>query len=289
MNIEHIRTFLDLTETRNFSRTAGRLDVNQSTVSFRIRALERALGARLFVRGRGATELTPAGLKFERYARSLRRAWGQALEDIGLPAGFADRLHLGMQIQLADRLADGWGLALERELPDTAIHIGSDYSKAMSEQLILGTLDIAVLYDPERRPELVVEPVFEEAFDMVATRPMRLQDVTPATYIGVRESPQFQERHAEALPELGQPALSVEIASMAVSCLRTRGGAAYLPRRLARPLLDRGEAALVPDAPTLGQTVHVAHHGRNRRRTPVLAALECLRSIDIDAPGRGDA
>ncbi|PSQ93868.1 MAG: hypothetical protein BRD57_01310, partial [Proteobacteria bacterium SW_6_67_9] len=52
-------TFLDLLETRNFHDTAANLEVTQSTVSARIRALEQALGARLFVRGRGGgTELT---------------------------------------------------------------------------------------------------------------------------------------------------------------------------------------------------------------------------------------
>ena len=46
MQIELIETFLDLLETRSFNRTAERLGVTQSTVSGRVRALERMLGRR---------------------------------------------------------------------------------------------------------------------------------------------------------------------------------------------------------------------------------------------------
>lgn len=49
MQIELIETFLDLCETRSFNRTAERLGVTQSTISGRVKALEGALGQRLFI------------------------------------------------------------------------------------------------------------------------------------------------------------------------------------------------------------------------------------------------
>jgi DNA-binding transcriptional LysR family regulator len=282
MNIAHVRTFLDLVETRNFGRTAERFDVNQSTISFRIRSLEQALGVRLFVRGRGPAELTPEGARFERYALSLRLAWNLAIEDAGLPTRFAERLRIAMQIQLADRLVDGWGLILKRELPDTAVHIDSDYSKDMTRDLVVGTLDLAVLYDPERRAELVIEHILDESFVMVATRPRSLVEVSADEYIRIRESPQFQQRHAEALPALEHTALSVETASMALTCLQAMDACAYLPRRLADPRIASGSLHAVSDAPLLHQSIHVAYHARNRTRSAVTTAIDYLREIDID-------
>jgi hypothetical protein len=38
MQVDLIETFLDLMETRNFNRTAERLNITQSTVSHRIKA-----------------------------------------------------------------------------------------------------------------------------------------------------------------------------------------------------------------------------------------------------------
>ena len=61
MQTELIETFLDLCETRSFNRTAERLGIMQSTVSGRIRALEAAVGRRLFTRSRAGTELTTEG------------------------------------------------------------------------------------------------------------------------------------------------------------------------------------------------------------------------------------
>ena len=55
MQIELIETFLDLCDTRSFNRTADRLGVTQSTVSGRVKALETALGHRLFIRSRAGT------------------------------------------------------------------------------------------------------------------------------------------------------------------------------------------------------------------------------------------
>ncbi len=62
MQIELIETFLDLCDTRSFNRTADRMGVTQSTVSGRIKTLEKTLGHRLFIRSRAGTELTTEGL-----------------------------------------------------------------------------------------------------------------------------------------------------------------------------------------------------------------------------------
>jgi hypothetical protein len=61
MQLDWLETFLDLCETRSFTRTADRLRVTQSTVSARIRALESALGCRLLQRSRAGTALTTEG------------------------------------------------------------------------------------------------------------------------------------------------------------------------------------------------------------------------------------
>jgi DNA-binding transcriptional LysR family regulator len=87
MNIEHLRTFLEIAETGNFNRAAERLHVTQSTVSARIRTLEEQLDRSLFVRARNGAELTAAGRHFQRYALTTVRAWQQARQRIALPEG----------------------------------------------------------------------------------------------------------------------------------------------------------------------------------------------------------
>ena len=86
MNIEQIRTFLEIAENGNFNRTAENLNVTQSTVSARIRTLEDLLGRTLFVRSHSGAQLTSAGQRFRRYALNMQRLWHL----VYLPFSFAD-------------------------------------------------------------------------------------------------------------------------------------------------------------------------------------------------------
>ena len=58
MNLEHIRTFLEVAESGNFNRAAESLHVTQSTVSARNKTLEDYFGLPLFKRARSGVELT---------------------------------------------------------------------------------------------------------------------------------------------------------------------------------------------------------------------------------------
>lgn len=61
MEIEQLRVFLTLAETKNISRAAERLFVSHSTVSRSLSALEDELGVRLVERGNRVFGLTEAG------------------------------------------------------------------------------------------------------------------------------------------------------------------------------------------------------------------------------------
>ena len=282
MNIEMLDTFLDLLATRNFNRTADNLLVTQSTVSARIRTLEEDVGARLFVRGRGGAELTPEGEKFESYARNIRLGWNLARQDLAMPPGYRGQLRVAMQVSLWDRLINGWVAELRRTLADTAVHVESDYSRAMVDSIVFGNLDIAVVYTPEYRPELTVAHQFDERFSMVATRPMTIDEVQPEEYLLVAASPWFKNRHGELLPSLQHVPLSMGLSNMSLDYLRAHGGVAYLPRRMSRPLTDSGEFFAVTEAPLIEQPVFVIYRSRNRHRPGVARALDLLAAIDVN-------
>ena len=73
MKIDHIRTFLEIATCGNFKRAAGNLNVTQSTVSARVKAMEEQFGRPLFTRGHAGVELTYAGQRFRRYALGIER------------------------------------------------------------------------------------------------------------------------------------------------------------------------------------------------------------------------
>src|SRR5579875_1599327 len=103
MDIELVRTFLEIVGAGSFVGAGSHLNVTQSTVSMRVRLLEEQLGVRLFVRNKGGAALTPAGQQFQRHATALVRIWQQARQDVALPSGFRATLRIGGEAGLWNR------------------------------------------------------------------------------------------------------------------------------------------------------------------------------------------
>lgn len=282
MNIEMLDTFLDLVHTRNFNRTADNLEITQSTVSARVRALEEQLGVRLFVRGRSGAELTPEGQTFESYARNIRLGWNLARHELAMPSGYYGKLRLAMQVSLWDKLLDDWVVRLQREQPGIAIHVESDYSRAMIDEIVFGNLDVAVIYTPEHRAGLNVDHVFDERFTMVSRECHSLDRVRAEDYLFVVSSPHFKARHGELLPHLQNAPISMGLSNMSVDYLRSHGGVGYLPERMSRRLTRSGDFFAVEDAPVIEQPVYATYIARNRHHANVKAALAILHEIDVN-------
>lgn len=73
MELEQLRIFAALCETRSFSAAARRLYKSHSSVSRAVSALERELGVTLALRDRSSFALTPAGEALYRRALPLLR------------------------------------------------------------------------------------------------------------------------------------------------------------------------------------------------------------------------
>jgi len=284
MKVEYLETFLDLVQTRNFQRTAERLNITQSTVSSRIRSLEQAIGVSLFTRGRSGAELTPEGRKFENYAVNIRLCWNLARQELGLPTGYESRLRIATQVSLWERIVKRWVVWLREQFPRTAIHVEADYSKSMINDLVFGALDVGVVYTPQYQPDVEYHHLFDERFLMVATRRASLDEISLEDYVFVALSPHFVVQHSELLPQLHLAPVSMGLSAMSIELLRTKGGAAYLPSELAESLIARGEFHQVEGAPVIVQPVFVTFLSRQRHRPMINQAIKGLRTIALGGP-----
>jgi LysR family transcriptional regulator, flagellar master operon regulator len=279
MQLEQIITFLDLVETRSFGLTAERLGITQSTVSARVGALERALGSTLFYRGRSGTSPTPAGRRFEEHARSITASWGLARQALGTINRFDGSLRIASQVSLTDTLLFDWMDGIRIELPKVALHIESDYSPQMIDDLAFGNLDIGVLYAPRYLPEIQFEQIMTQQFVLVSSMAERLADVDPSSYVRAGYTPAIEKAHSEMLPELSRPRISVGLDLLAVMHLKRNGGSAYVPQHAVHDLVKSRTASPVTDAPVIGQPVFSAVHIRRRTNTEVRKALKILHGL----------
>jgi DNA-binding transcriptional LysR family regulator len=106
MNIDHLHTFLEVVASGSFHRAAGNLNVTQSTVSARIRALEERLDRRLFVRHKNGIQITGAGRRLRRHADTVVRAWELGRQRVALPDGLRSVFGFGVHANLADWVAN---------------------------------------------------------------------------------------------------------------------------------------------------------------------------------------
>jgi DNA-binding transcriptional LysR family regulator len=82
MDMGQLKSFLEVTRHRNFSRAGQALLLSQPAISRQIQRLEREIGAVLFDRRGNKIELTPAGAKFKTYAEDAISRYRVAIHTI---------------------------------------------------------------------------------------------------------------------------------------------------------------------------------------------------------------
>jgi DNA-binding transcriptional LysR family regulator len=279
LKIDHIRTFLEISECGNFNRAAENLHVTQSTVSARVKAMEERFGRVLFKRGHSGVELTSAGQHFREYALNIQRLWQQAQQRVSLPENYSHGIGLGLQVSLWDSLIHKWIPWMRHNARDTAIHVEADYSPSLMRQLSDGLLDIGVMYNPRQTPGLVIEDLLEETLVLVATDERELADGWIEDYVFVDWGADFRRRHGEAFPNMDTPAISVGLGSMGLEYIRQNGGSGYFPLRVVKSAIERGELFLVAGAPTMQRPAYMVYPEVARYRKTLELALTGLREI----------
>ena len=266
MQIELLETFLDLIETGSFNRTADRLGVTQSTVSGRVMALEAALGTRLFARSKAGTSPTPAGKRFLEHALAMRHEWNEARRAVAASSNPQRSLRIGMQNDLAASHIGEWVSQFRKALPDTAFYVELDYSTQMSQDLLVGELDLAVLFTPRHLPDLHFEMVGEVAYRMVSTDASLLSQIVRERYILANYSPSFIKAHQRLLPQLANAPIASGQNAAICGLLGSLGGSAYVLEESARDLVAAGTCSFIEDAEPILQPVFFAVHVRNRHQ-----------------------
>ena len=152
MDIDLVRTFLEIVSTHSFIRAAERLNVSQTTVSARVKTLEERLGRTLFIRNKSGASLTPAGEQFLRYAPTFVQLWERARHQVAVPEGHRAVLAIGGELALWHPLMLDWLLWMRKNAADVALRVQVGVPEGLASQVAEGVLDVAVMYAPQHRP-----------------------------------------------------------------------------------------------------------------------------------------
>ncbi len=281
MNLECLRSFMHVVETGSFSLAAERLSVMQSTISGRIQSLENELGQTLFSRGRGGAELTRAGLEFRRHAETIMRSWEQARHRVALPEGYRGVFRLGGPVGLQDRLDMRWVLWMREHAPGIALHLDAGYSDLLTDRLVAGTLDAAVMYLPRQRSGLNMEELRKE--DLVLVAHAAQKEHWSQSYVAVDWGHEFTAGFSASFPDIAVPTIAVGLGTLGLQYVMTLRGSAYLPLSLVRPLIADGRLKEVTEAPVFRRPVYLVHPAESREPELLALALTGLRHVAASA------
>lgn len=249
MHIQTFQTFLAIIETGSLIRASDRLNVTQSTVTARLKALEDDLGQKLFIRRKSGAELTSAGFKFQRYAQLMSDLWRQAREETSLPPEVDSICNIGCHFDLWPNLGRNMFDILRTDFPATALSTWPGEQTDIDRWLGTGLVDAAICYAPKVHENQTIAALREDVLVLVSTSQRELMRWDPG-YIYVDSGEEFRIKHAETYPDGDTPTVIFGCAVWALEYLIQTGGSAYLPERLVTRHIENKLLYRVPDAAT---------------------------------------
>jgi len=141
--------FVAAARTGHFTRAAELVGVSQPTLSKQIRALENSLGTPLFTRTRSGAELTTAGDALLPHARRIVIDVANAERAVHEVAELRrGRVRLGATPSITDGLLPGVLREFRERYPDIELELEEAGSRLLTEHLLDGRLDVALLITP---------------------------------------------------------------------------------------------------------------------------------------------
>lgn len=264
MNIDELRTFLEVVETGSLVAAAKRLNVTPSTVTARINGLEEEIGQKLLHRNKSGADLTSPGFKFRRYAELMVQLWGQARAEVSLPKGFEGVCNVGLEFDLWNGPGRRFMDWVRQESPGVALAFWPGEQRMLDRWLSIGLVDIAFCYAPQAGERFVSRVLFDDELVLVARQALAEPRLDSA-YVYVDHGDEFRRQHAAAFPGDVTSALVIASADWALDHLLRNGGSGYLPRRHAAAALAEGVLHQVPGAPVFTRRVYVVENAQTVR------------------------
>lgn len=272
MNLTALQTFLTIVETGSLVRASERLNVTQSTVTARLKALEDQLGQTLLLRQKSGAELTSSGFKFKRYAEAMTELWRQARQETSLPDGIEAVCKIGCHMDLWPILGRRFFGEIHHGHPETALSAWPGEQADLDRWLGTGLIDAALTYQPTAHENQTIHTLRTEPLVLVSTRPGSPMRFDPG-YVYVDAGEEFGRRHAAAYADADTAKVSFGCAVWALDHLMEHGGSAYLPKSLAAPHLATGALHEVSGAPVFGRTAYLITNDAAAESWPWLPAL----------------
>ena len=274
MDINCLKTFLEVYRTSHFGKAAESLFVTQSTVSARIRQLEDDLGTRLFKRDRNNIQLTPAGKKFLAYAENIVTIWNKAKIDITVIEEGKSPFVIGVIPGYWDIYLVKWLGKFRKKFPELFLYIETLSREQLRRNLLELTVDIGFSYD-----QLHIDGIISyeyQSFDLImvtSQKNLALHRAFGTNYYYVDWGTGFAREHARHFDQFMKAELKINMSKIALDCIKSYGGTAYLPEAMVQDELINKTLYTVKDAPVFNRKSYLVYNENYLKQSFIDAIL----------------
>ncbi len=163
MELRHIRYFVAVAESLNFTRAAERVHVTQSTLSHQISALELELGKTLFDRSSKKVSLTAAGEEFLTYAVRALQALDQGVGALKEREGeLSGTVRVGTTHTFNLNFIPACAAEFMLRNPTVKMVVRELSADAIDTGIANGEIDLGIAYQPVVSDDLIFEALYSE-------------------------------------------------------------------------------------------------------------------------------
>lgn len=177
MELRDLRSLIGIAETGSLSGAARKLNLTQPALSASLRRIEEELGVKLVRRHSRGAVLTEEGKFVLQKAHSISHDVAEITSVVhDLAEEPVGSVRLGVPTTVAGGLIPELLPLLRQRYPRIKLHIVEAMSGSLVEQLQLGRLDMAVLFDIQPMAGLRSEPILKEHLFLLVPPTHRLAD-----------------------------------------------------------------------------------------------------------------
>jgi LysR family transcriptional regulator, nitrogen assimilation regulatory protein len=185
-SLTDIRIFVAAYEERSFTVAASREHATQSGVSQHIRKLEEAFGVRLFTRNKRTVVPTLAADAYYERCIQVLHTLASGKNAVKAFAGVAGDVYAGLMPTMTRAALAPSIRRVVAEHPNVTVHVVEGYSGLLTERVVNGELDFAIVPAFAGAPGLSLQPFLQTWETMVASKsrgshldPVRLRECGP--------------------------------------------------------------------------------------------------------------
>lgn len=159
--------FVELANTLNFSRASERIGISQPSLSTAIKRLEHSISTDLFIRSKKGVTLTPAGKRLLSHSKQLLQMWDTVkAESLASHHEVQGCISLGCHPSVGLYSLPKFLPQLLAKHPLLEVKLMHDLSRRVAEGVINLSIDIGILVNPIKHPDLVIQKLYDDTFTL---------------------------------------------------------------------------------------------------------------------------